>query len=141
MAISVFPERMNELDREEPEKALGTLESYIHYMCERVEFSLSNFFRQINEYGTSAAGTSIILAAHDNSINQLTAEQTALTQAVGGKAEQSALDDLAGTVAELADTVSGLSDAVDGLDDRITVLADALAALDARVTALENQGE
>ena len=125
MAISVFPERMNALNRDDPAMALGTVETYIHYMCERVEFALSGFFRQIGEYGTSAAGTALILADLDNGINELTAEQTALGQALGGKAGREELEALAGTVEALSRALADVRAAADGLEARLAALEEA----------------
>ncbi len=121
MAISGFPERMNELDTENPEKALGTVENYIHYMCERVEFSLSNFFRTIGSYGTSSAEHALLLAAHDNAIHAMDSQITALT----GRAD------------ELGRQMAALQAAVTMLSGAVTALQAAAADLDARVTVLE----
>lgn len=112
MALSVFPERMNELDTENPEKALGTVENYIHYMCERVEFSLSNFFRTIGSYGTSSAEHALLLAAHDNAIHAMDSQITALT----------------GQTEALGRQVSGLEDTVEELEDRVSALEDLITA-------------
>ena len=74
MAISVFPEQMDPLNREDTQNALGTVEAYIHYMVERVEFSLSNYYKTLRETGTSTAEVVLILAAHEESISQLNSQ-------------------------------------------------------------------
>lgn len=40
--MAVFPERMKPLDPNNPEESLKTIENYIRYMAERMEFTHSN---------------------------------------------------------------------------------------------------
>ena len=120
MAISVFPERMNALEVGEPEKALGTVENYIHYMCERVEFSLSNFFRTIGQYGTSSAEQALILAAHDNTIRALETTTTAQAAAIQGKVDK--VEGKGLSTNDYTDADKADVDSIDGLDERVTDL-------------------
>jgi len=45
--MAVFPESMSRLDKDNVAASLATLESYIHYMCERVEFMSGNVNRKL----------------------------------------------------------------------------------------------
>ena len=40
--MAVFPERMNRIDGMKTDEALSTIEEYINYMCEQLEFTVSN---------------------------------------------------------------------------------------------------
>lgn len=84
MAYSVFPERMDKLDKENPEQALGTVENYINYMLERVEFTFTNIYKTVQGTGVSTAEILTILAALSNSLSALTGTVNALGGTVTG---------------------------------------------------------
>ncbi len=50
--MAVFPESMDRLNKENVEASLATLESYIHYMAERIEFSNATLTRKVNALET-----------------------------------------------------------------------------------------
>ena len=52
--MAVFPENMNRLPAGDSEKALGTLDDYIRYMRERIEFSFENMTKSVNAVGVSS---------------------------------------------------------------------------------------
>ena len=124
MALSVFPERMNELDVSRPEQSLGTVENYIHYMCERVEFSLSNFFRTIGQYDSSAS-MALVLAAHDNTLHALESQTNAQEAELRNKVDREEGKGLSTndyTDADKAKVDAFDPDEISGLEDRVTDL-------------------
>ncbi len=50
--MAVFPESMSKLDKEDVAASLATLESYIHYMAERIEFANASLTRKVNALET-----------------------------------------------------------------------------------------
>ena len=54
--MAVFPERMKPIDPANTEESLKTIESYIRYMVERMEFTHSNNNKFISENDVSASG-------------------------------------------------------------------------------------
>ena len=53
--MAVFPESMDRIDPNDPGAALSTIESYIRYMQERIEFANKNTLRTVSEAGVSSA--------------------------------------------------------------------------------------
>ena len=51
--MAVFPENMNRLPSE-PERAINTLDDYIRYMRERVEFAFENMTKNVSAVGVSS---------------------------------------------------------------------------------------
>ena len=107
MAMSVFPELMDKIDPEDVNSSLRTIESYIHYIVERVEFSLSNTFRTTTTLGSSAEAISLVLQETVNKLSTLTGQ----VGAVQG--------DVTGLQTALADEVRP---ALQSLDERVTAL-------------------
>lgn len=68
MALSVFPELMDKIDPQDPDSSLRTIENYINYMVERVEFSLTNTFRTTTSLGSSAEAVALVL---EDTVNKL----------------------------------------------------------------------
>lgn len=115
MALSVFPERMDRITVEDPTKSLQTLEAYINYMVERIEFSLSNTFKTTNGQGTTIEGLVLLLSALSNSLSEVTAKVNLLQAAVtgiqgnlkGSKSWFATSSTAAGTAAKVATTATG----------------------------------
>lgn len=146
MAYSVFPERMDKLDKENPEQALGTIENYINYMLERVEFTFTNIYKTVQGTGVSTAEILAVLAALSNSLSALTGTVnalggtvTGLQTTVGGHTIQignleNGKQDLLTFDATPTDdstnpvTSDGIYTVDEGFDTRITNLEDALSS-------------
>ena len=81
MALSVFPELMDKIDPQDPDSSLRTIENYINYMVERVEFSLTNTFRTTTSLGSSAEAVALVL---EDTVNKLSeaSSQLAILQGV-----------------------------------------------------------
>ena len=81
MALSVFPELMDKIDPQDPDSSLRTIENYINYMVERVEFSLTNTFRTTTSLGSSAEAGALVL---EDTVNKLSeaSSQLAILQGV-----------------------------------------------------------
>lgn len=135
MPVSVFPERMDKLDPEDVNASLRTIESYIHYICERTEFALTNTFRTTTGLGSSAEDVSLVLKEAVNDIASLEGEMGTVQSDLNGKvdkAEGMGLSHNDYTDSEKA-SLASLSDAVSQIREDIT-------DLDERVTALEQEG-
>lgn len=84
MAGAVFPERMDKLDTADPQKSLQTVEAYISYMQERIEFSVKNTTRAAQATGVTNAAVLMMLSTINNSMSALTATVNQLTGTVNG---------------------------------------------------------
>lgn len=135
MPVSVFPERMDKLDPEDVNASLRIIESYIHYICERTEFALTNTFRTTTGLGSSAEAVSLVLEEAVNDIASLEGEMGTVQSDLNSKvdkAEGMGLSHNDYTDSEKA-SLASLSDAVSQIREDIT-------DLDERVTALEQEG-
>lgn len=156
MAYSVFPERMDKLNTDDPQQSFGVLENYINYMQERVEFSLTNIYKTVQGAGVSSAEMLVLIAALSNSlsavtatVNQVQATVTGLQGTVGQHTTQLANDQQAleslRTDVDAATTQAGLNrQAIETVQGEMQTLAQTvadhttqIADLDDRVTALE----
>ena len=132
MALSVFPERMNKLDPEDPARSLTTVEAYIQYICERVEFTLGNNYKTINGMGTTAEGFALLLAGLSNKLDELTSKVNTMQGNVTG---------LQSTVESLQTSVAAAAGAAAAAQQAAETNAAAIQGLDERVTRLENPSE
>lgn len=142
MAYSVFPERMDPLNKEDVTGSLGSIESYLTYMQERVEFAFTNMFKQVQGAGVSSAEMLVLIAALSNSlsgltgtVNQLQATVTGLQTTVGQHTTQ--ITSLQSDVGALTTTVAGHTTDIGGLQTTTTQHTADISDLDRRVTALE----
>jgi len=85
MALSVFPDRMNKIDPEDAEKSLRTIDSYIRYMVDQVEFTLTQNFRTVNGLGSSGEAISLVLTQTVNNLSALTSVVNGKVDKVDGK--------------------------------------------------------
>lgn len=88
MAVSVYPERMDQIDPEDVEASLRTLETYIHYICERTEFALTNTFRTTNDLGESASDLSQAVETARGEVEALGGQVTDLSNDLDGKVDK-----------------------------------------------------
>lgn len=120
MPISVFPERMDKLDPEDVNASLRTLETYIHYICERTEYAITNTFRTTNGLGSSAEAISLVLQEAVDNLSSLTGEVGALASAVNGKVDK--VEGMGLSSNDYTDEEKEDVDTIDGLADRVTNL-------------------
>mgnify|MGYP002545181617 CR=1 FL=1 len=64
--MAIFDKELNHLDLQDAAGSLRTLENYISYMRERLEFNNSNLTRTLSSAGTSTAEMVLIVAALQN---------------------------------------------------------------------------
>ncbi len=129
--MAIFDKELNHLDPQDTSGSLRTLENYISYMRERLEFNNSNLTRTLSSAGTSTAEMVLIVAAIQNNV----------------QAMQSSITAMQGQISTLETAVSGLNNSVQSLSGTVTTLQADIAALqttvqniDQRVTALEAKG-
>ena len=129
--MAIFDKELNHLDPQDAAGSLRTLENYISYMRERLEFNNSNLTRTLSSAGTSTAEMVLIVAALQNNV----------------QAMQSSVTAMQGQITTLETTVSRLNSSVQSLSGTVTVLQTDIAALqttvqniDQRVSALEAKG-
>lgn len=120
MPISVFPERMDKLDPEDVNASLRTLETYIHYICERTEYAITNTFRTTNGLGSSAEAISLVLQETVDDLSSLTGEVGALASTVSGKVDK--VEGMGLSSNDYTDADKEDVDTIDGLADRVTNL-------------------
>ena len=122
--MAIFDKELNHLDPQDASGSLRTLENYISYMRERLEFNNSNLTRTLSSAGTSTAEMVLIVAALQNNV----------------QAMQSSVTALQGQITTLETTVSGLNNSIQALSQNVTALQTAVQNIDQRVTALEAKG-
>lgn len=110
----VLPESMNKIDVDEPQRALSTIDNYIRYMCERVEFAMRNVTKSVSDAGVSSAEMYVLLVALQNTVSEVSSRLSTLT----------------GTVNTMQSTISGLS-------TELSTMQASINSLDERVKALE----
>ena len=122
--MAIFDKELNHLDPQDAAGSLRTLENYISYMRERLEFNNSNLTRTLSSAGTSTAEMVLIVAALQNNV----------------QAMQSSVTAMQGQITTLGTTVSGLNNSIQALSQNVTALQTAVQNIDQRVTALEAKG-
>lgn len=122
--MAVFPESMERLDPEDPAGSIKTLDEYIRYMGERIEFGMRNMTKSVNAAGISSTELYILLVAMDNRLSAL----------------ESTANGLKGTVTSLQNSVTSLQENMTSLQSSVSTLEDSLKKLDERVTKLEGTG-
>lgn len=115
--MAIFDKELNHLDTGNMEQSLRTLENYISYMRERLEFNNSNLTRTLSSTGTSTAEIVLILATLQNNV----------------QAMQSSITAMQGQISTLETTVSGLNNSV-------TTMQTTIQNIDQRVAVLEAKG-
>lgn len=105
----VFPESMNEVQPEDTVGSISTMQAYIKYMCQRVDWAIGNVTKNVSKAGVSNAEMYILLTALQN------------------------------TVSALQSTVNSQGASISSLLQSVTMLGNDYTALEQRVTALENK--
>lgn len=122
--MAIFDKELNHLDPQDAAGSLRTLENYISYMRERLEFNNSNLTRTLSSAGTSTAEMVLIVAALRNNVQSM----------------QSSINAMQGQISTLETTVAGLNNSVQTLSETVTALQTTVQNIDQRVSALEAQG-
>lgn len=66
-----FPETMKKLDTENAKQSIGTMESYIRYMCDRVDFAIRNVTKSVSAAGVSNAEIYVLVTAIGNDVSSI----------------------------------------------------------------------
>lgn len=136
---NTFPESLNKIDYSDTQKALNQIDEYIRYMCERIDFSITNISRTAANLGGNALEEFEVLDALQSSV-------AILSSSVGT---------LSGRVTSLTTGLKNVQDAVDtinkglvSIDERLATLEPVVAgnvleihSLDERLKALENNSK
>jgi methyl-accepting chemotaxis protein len=117
----VLPESMNRIDVEDSERALSTIDNYIRYMCERIEFAMRNVTKNVSDAGVSSAEMYVLLVALQNTVSEVSSRLSTLT----------------GTVNTMQGTINSLSTELSTANSNISALQTSINSLDERVKALE----
>lgn len=148
--MAVFPENMDRLDLNDTRKSLSTIQDYIRYITERMEFAMRNMTKTVSAAGVSSAEVYLqvqeqaqalaALASTFNTlfgnVNALSGTVTSLQGSVG--AHDTAIATLQKAVSTLQETVTTMQNTVAGINGSISAIEGTVSALDTRVTALEN---
>ena len=135
--MAVFPERMDRLSSEDMPGSLNTLENYIRYMGDRVEFSMRNVTKSVSAAGVSSAELYLRLTAVQNAVSTLSStvngmagDMTAVKSELGDvKSKITAAEQ---AIAELKQQMAGVNNSISGMQAQIT-------AMDGRITKLEEE--
>lgn len=125
--MAVLPESMNRLGPD-PEKNFRTLEQYIRYMAERLEFSMAGMGRTVSGAGVSTASLALELREVRNGLSAVQGALNTITGDVNG---------LKTGLAELNSAVSTLQTGTEELNGAMSALQTRITALEDRVSALE----
>ena len=142
MASKVFTETMNHTDPEDTKGSIRTIDRYIRYMTERVEFAIKSVFKVASEAGSSSAEVLNAIRILQDSVSTLSSSVSRLqgdvTRAQG---DIVALQDAVGNETDgLVKAVADINAAI-GDDQTSGTILYQLKDLDARVSALENPSQ
>lgn len=126
--MAVFPESMDRIDPDDPGAALSTIESYIRYMQERIEFANKNTLRTVSEAGVSSAELYSKIVAIANTVQGLASQIASLNGDVTA---------LSGSVNTLSGSVATMQGQINNVQDQISTINASLQSLEQRVSALE----
>lgn len=163
----VFPESMNTVQKGDPAAAMQTVERYINYMCQRVEWAMGNVGKTVTAAGVSSAETYTLLMTLQNTVSALQstvnshgASISSILQTVTMQGND--LLDVTGRVETLEESAKALKQEITEMKENLSAVQDGLAAvqsslqelsarvtdtetrcssLEGRVTALENSGQ
>lgn len=102
--MAVFPENMERLDLNDTRGSLSTIQDYIRYMGERIEFSMRNMTKTVSEAGVSSAEVYILVQAQAQTLAAL----------------QSTVNGMAGTITSMQRDISDLNERVTALENAQT---------------------
>lgn len=119
----VFPEAMNELDSENSTASIETIEGYIDYMRQRIEWAMRNVTKSVSSGNTSSAEMYILLVSLQNTVAAL----------------QSTVNSHGASISSMLQTLTILQNDLTALAARVATLETNYTALDERVTALEQE--
>lgn len=112
--MAVLPESMKKLDTSNVTGSLIQIENYIGYICERIEFAMSNMTRAVGD----AAGVSAVdvqqdisdlkssLSKLNNTVNKMVGENTGTNNRIDDVLES--IKTFQGTVTDLTERVATL---------------------------------
>ena len=103
--MAVFPERMNHLNPSDPAASLSTVEQYISYMNQQLEFHMGNLSR-------SQGVQAVELLRQD-----LNTARSELSAAIGA-----ARENLSTQTEALTEQITALREQLESLADRVTAL-------------------
>lgn len=118
----VFPERMNTLNAEETTESIKSIEQYISYMRQRIEWAMGNVAKNVTDGNVSSAETYILLVALQNTVAAL----------------QSTVNSHSASISAILQTLTAVQNDLTALTGRVDTLETGYTALEARVAALEN---
>ena len=121
--MAVFPESMKKLNVEDTSRSLTAIENYIAYMTERIEFSMRNLTRVINEAGVSPLELLVLIQAQAQVLADVQSS-LALTQAA---------------VTELQHDVRDITDRLGTFAETDPTIKATLTDFEQRISALENR--
>ena len=136
--MAIFDKELNHLDPQDAAGSLRTLENYISYMRERLEFNNSNLTRTLSSAGTSTAEMVLIVAAIRNNVQSMQSSINAMQGQISTL--ETTVSGLNSSVQPLSGTVTALQTTVGTLQTDISALQTTVQNIDQRVTALEEKG-
>lgn len=71
---AVFPESMDKLNLDDSRGSLATVENYIRYMAERMEFSMRNTTRAVSGATVTSPQVVVLLESLNNTLSALSSE-------------------------------------------------------------------
>lgn len=119
----VFPESMNTLPKGRTKESLSTMESYINYMKQRVEWAMGNVVKSVSSAGTSSAELYILLTALQNTVSAL----------------QSTVNSHGASISAMLQTITGIENDLASLQSSMTAMQERVATLETSCTALERR--
>lgn len=131
----VLPESMNRIDVEDSERALSTIDNYIRYMCERIEFAMRNVTKNVSDAGVSSAEMYVLLAAVQQEVAGWESKLSQAQASINGLSTE--IGKLKTSIGTLETNASTLSTELSTANSSISALQTSINSLDERVKALE----
>jgi phage shock protein A len=110
--MAIFPEQMNKLDYKKPDECFETMEKYIRYMVERIEFNNSNDIKRLGKADATTQDVVKMFLSTTDLINQTRAEVQQLYNATTSLSRQYA--EVSTALTELAQRVETLEKGTEG---------------------------
>ena len=139
----VLPESMNRIDVEDSERALSTIDNYIRYMCERIEFAMRNVTKNVSDAGVSSAEMYVLLASLQQKVANWEAQLSRAQGSINDLSTEignlkTSINTLSTKVGTIETNVSNLSTELSTANSNISALQTSINSLDERVKALES---
>jgi len=134
---NTFPETMNKLEYQDTEKSLKKIEDYIHYMCERIDFSISNISKTAANLGSSKLSEYEVLEQMKSNIATLSSGVSNIDGKV--KSQGTSIQTLQGDIRKINETLTTLTTTVNTISSTILTMSQTIETIQNDITSIDNR--